>query len=327
MKSQLLFILFAFIVLLQACSDSETVAPPNQKFILRVELQDDPEFESELLEGAKASFFKNGIEQFNYTLGASTNEISFKGDPAASYTLVVKKDGYLPYASQFRFDELSNGANLKSVISSLKSVRKAKVFSLMPTGDFAFWLAFNQSGSVTVDWGDGTIEKIDFTVEEGSTSNHLLQHDYAENPYPVVVKGDLNKIVEFGLDPYVYSSAISYVNTDNLPELANFYISESTLLLLDLHKNTKLQSLEIPYNEIGQVKLPAEHAISHIAVTDLKLLNKKGIEAIVKNIHTNAVAKNIKEGTFLINMVKISAKAEQNLQHLESVLTWNVYRE
>ena len=318
-----LSLLIALVWLQNSCNEHENFRREKVQFTITAADASGAGLQS--LADAEASVYKDGVRLYNYALESGANQLSFEGDPNAVYTVIVKSEGYVPAARQVTYADMVRSGE-KTLNVRLQSVSTNRVFSIMPTGDFAFTLAMKESGTLTVDWGDGTVETISFSATELDPHTfRMMAHDYATNPYPIVITGDLDKIVEYHNDYYTYFSILEDINTRHLPALTNLFFSDCTLKKLDLSKNTQLRFIGIG-NSIDHLKLPKEHYIHHAAVGHLMQAKTNGTDALIANIYENAVARAITDGYF--NAVGMepppSAESLEKLMLLENLYRWNV---
>lgn len=174
-----------------SCNEHENFRPEQVQFTITVADASGAGLQS--LADAEASVYRDGVRLHNYALQSGANQLSFDGDPDAVYTVIVKSEGYLPAARQVIYaDIVRSGETTINVM--LESATSRRVFSIMPTGDFSFLLAMKESGTLTVDWGDGTVETMSFSATELDPHTFRnMAHDYATNPYPIEITGDLDR--------------------------------------------------------------------------------------------------------------------------------------
>ena len=161
---------------------------------------------------------------YGMQLQPGMNTISFQGDPSQTYMLVVEKAGYVTYKTPFVYNDIPGKGN-KPFRVVLDRVRNDDAFIITPPkaeGEFTFGLGLRGAGSLTIDWGDGTVETVNFTPDPGSDNSIATpQHVYA-GPLPpdgnqISIKGDLDRI-------FLYESIsvyASYVDPRNLKNRFN----------------------------------------------------------------------------------------------------------
>ena len=317
-----LSLLIALVWLQNSCNEHENFRREKVQFTITAA---DASGGLQSLADEEASVYKNGVRLYDYALGSGANQLSFEGDPNSVYSVIVKSEGYLPAAREFTYADMARSGETNLNIT-LQSVSSSPVFSVMPTGDFAFLLAMKESGKLTVDWGDGTVETISFSATELDPHTfRMMAHDYATNPYPIVITGDLDKIVEYHNDYYTYYSILEYINTTHLPALTHLFFSDCALKKLDLSKNPQLKFIGVG-NSIDHLKFPKDHYIQYAAFGNLKQAKTNGTDALIDNIYENAVERSITDGYF--NAVGMepppSAESLEKLMLLANIYRWNV---
>ena len=108
------------------------------------------------------------------------------------------------------------------------------------------FITFNKGKIITIDWGDGNVEKIEChraRNSEGYYSNEI-QHKYTNsNPYIITIKG---RIRDFGC----FSKHIISLDISKCPALTSLSCSPLALTSLDVSKNTALTSLNCADNNL-----------------------------------------------------------------------------
>ena len=101
------------------------------------------------------------------------------------------------------------------------------------------FITFNKGKIITIDWGDGNVEKIEChraRNSEGYYSNEI-QHKYTNsNPYIITIKGRIR-------DFQCYTKHITSLDISKCPALTSLGCSLTALTSLDVSKNTALTSL------------------------------------------------------------------------------------
>jgi hypothetical protein len=141
-----------------------------------------------------------GGHEYFYQLDPKLNTVSWPTYPSDIYQLIVAKPGYANYYyGHVSYEYLRSNGN-KPLKIVLEPATQEDVFTFDFTGtSMNFQLGFRDSGSVVVNWGDGTIDSISFTPEPGSfpssASTADLSHTYAaDGPHQISITGDLYKI-------------------------------------------------------------------------------------------------------------------------------------
>jgi hypothetical protein len=246
------------------------------------------------LTDAKAYILKDGIEQFNFSVLAKTNLLPFKGDTKVDYMLVVKKPGYADFTTAFNYDSITSALGDKPLKVVLQKI-PAMTMEVSGSGDLA--LHYKASGVVTFNWGDGTIESINFdytppTEEEPYSDLKLISHDY-ENyiaHYTVTMSGDIQIISSFGMygvDP------IYQIDLSGLSQLETVYFLRADFEVLDVLHNTNLKHIGLVEQtaSIKSIKFPAANGIDSFELNEVGDFNN-----IINEIYENTLANEIYSG-------------------------------
>lgn len=280
---------------------------------------------------AKAFLYQGTKLVGEYNLKAKTNMISFKGDPDASYRLIIRKPGYSQYIKHFIYrdliEELAN-LPLEVLLGPAFTIETAVV------SEFEVELV-GSGGVIDVDWGDGTVESIDF----GITPVTVLTHAYSgDDVYFISITGAVDQVREF----YNYYDAggkatdIRFEQLSGLREIRYGLISGPAVI--DLSANTQLDFVNIAgIVELEALILPATHDIDFIISAGPNLFTTPVIDAIINSIYTNAVADNVHGGEFglqanwadnesgLVGSPSLAARTQLN--DLRTIYGWNVTAE
>ena len=268
-------------------------------------------------------------------LQAQMNTLAFSGDPARTYKLIVEKAGYLTYTADFVYNEIKGKGNkpFKVILDRVQNENKFTITPPMsPGGDFTFELGLRGTGSLTIDWADGTIETIHFAPDpaspEANTSHITASHLYEASTIPplgaqISVTGDLDQI--FFLETIsVYATDIDTRNLSDLETLILYGLPMNGLL--DLSANSQLRSLTLEGTYAWEIRLPESHNISAVRVHDSGgNLSRAVVDMFIENIYNNAIAHDIRGGTFtIVWLFDLSPVSEERLQELAQDYGWEV---
>ena len=259
------------------------------------------------------------------------NTLPFNGDPQQTYRLVVQKAGYVTYSADFVYNDIRGNGN-KPFKIILDRVPDENTFTITPPkaeGEFTFELGLKGSGSLNIDWGDGTIETINFAPDPSSpvadASYIQPSHQYglpnSHEAFQVSVSGDLDQI--FSLETIsVYASDIDLRNLSGLKTVTLYGLPINGLL--DLSSNSQLQSLTLEATYAWEIRLPESHEINDVRLSDLDgILSQAVVDMFIENIYNNAIAKNITSGTMTILLpVPLSTESAQKVQELVDNYGW-----
>lgn len=260
------------------------------------------------------------------TLGATVNFFPFRGDPDLLRTLIVVKPGYNTFVKEFVYADLVASLNgspwniilTESIFTTTlyfnDDIFRPKHFGIQMSG---------QSGSVTIDWGDGTSEPYELS---GNTTPYV-NHDYgfpARGMYKINITGDLDKIETLLYDRDV----IKYINVQGLIALREMSTGNfiEALEEIDLTHNTRLEKLSmISVRGLRKIILPERSIIRYIDVSGSAGLTQAGLDDLVDQVYTSVYARNTMYGHFkLLNMHPPSPASAAKLDELRNYFGWTV---
>jgi hypothetical protein len=284
------------------------------------------------LTSANAYLLDNEDTLQYFALGAKVNQVAFTKDPDKSYTLVVVKDGYESYTSEFIYRHFNS--------KPLEVVLKPALTIALQIPEFSFGNKFRfqlkgEGGEVTVNWGDGTVENHVLSNEGNGLD---MTHSYASinKTYFVAVTGALKKIEDMSL---LSSSKLESINTDRLTELTGFSIPDAILASapekLSFRFNTKLENLQLEgVTGLKTVEIPSENRLTKIDLNGSKELTTASIDDFITKIHSSAVLHNEMNGEFAFDEnlfansnVMIGPPSEESiskLRELKNVYGWEI---
>lgn len=264
-------------------------------------------------------------------LAPGMNTLAFEGDPAHTYTLLVEKAGYVTYTTDFVYNDIKGNGN-KPFKVILDRVPDENTFTISPPkaeGEFTFRLGLRGTGSLVIDWGDGTVETLNFAPDPsspGADASYVTpSHEYglsgSNDQSPVSISGDLDKIFAFE-SISVYANEIDPRNLSNLQTIYLYGLPINGLL--DLSSNSKLQSLSLEATYAWEIRLPESHDINDVLLSDLDgVLSESVVDSVIDNIYRNAIANNITSGTMtILRPVELSAESAQKVQELVDDYDW-----
>lgn len=255
---------------------------------------------------AKAYLLKGSDTIKSYSLGASVNLISFKGDPEATYKLVVTKEGYNTGIKEFVYSELF--ATLGDL--PLKVYLVPATFTITaivdenstPDNIFKFMID-GLGGGVLVDWGDGSSEGYSINMEEFGYETVELSHTYA-NPgnHLITITGDLEMITSL-FPGYYREGRIAAINVQGLTELKAIGINDVPPgpKVIDLSNNIKLQYVSVAVlssNPLENLILPIENYIREISIMGCNHLVTSRVDDVISKIYLSVAQHNEMNGYF-----------------------------
>lgn len=246
---------------------------------------------------------KDGVVLQQFNLGARINSLSFKQDPEQTYTLQIGKKGYGFILQDFVYSDLIENLN-----GSPWTFTMTEAFSMiaLPTeNDFSFHLD-GWSGSMTIDWGDGTVEQAPIT------QYGWFIHAYpSPGRYAIRITGDLNKIEEFNA---TYSD-LDEIDLYQLTELEDYRhgwaIGPKTV---DLSRCLKLTTLRMSLQlEMQEVIIPMSPYLSDIDLDGPNKMTTAAIDALINTLHETVVLNGIFNGRLRIRQSMFTYEEGFNL--------------
>ena len=280
---------------------------------------------------AWASLRAPGIS-YGSEIQAQINTLPFQGDPSQPYTLVVEKAGYQTYIGDFLYNDIPGNGN-KPFRVVLDRMPNENTFTIRPPmspgGSFTFDLGLHGSGTLVIDWADGTVETINFSPEPGSDASFVTaSHVYGGGSVPplgerIIMRGDLDNIFLFE-NKSVYADDIDLRNLSGLKDLTLYGLPINGLL--DLSENSLLESVVLEGTYAWEIRLPESHQINEVLIGDPGgTWSASVVDTFIDNIHKNAIAKNITSGTVTIqHLDALSTESSKKLQELVEDYDWEV---
>ena len=257
----------------------------------------------------------NVVQSVN--LGAKTNYVPFTGDKDTEYRIAITKPGYIQYATVTTYAALM--AELNGAPWQITLEAPNEYFSFFMPSDV--WPAIIANGPTTVNvyYSDAMEKRAfaqDYDPEDFYTTFTYLGHSFWHSPdwqdQRVIVTGQLENIVELQFND------VDLERTQDLINLKRVILDNGDA---NLSTNTTLEAIQVLN---GSILLPAEHNIFLVQLHG----DISDVNAIIDNIHNNAVARGITGGTFdLGEVLEIpNEEAAAKLDALENNQGWTVYR-
>ncbi len=272
------------------------------------------------LTDATAYIFGEDGESFEYKLSAKANHIAFRGDPNASYSIEIRKAGYEPYINTFIYNQLEK----KHLVVTLqeKSTEPEIAVTFKPSATyFSLWLQFTGTGTVTLDWGNGDVEVMDFDVDPEDatgTAYRFRDQTYATSIPPAKITGDIHLLVSI-----YFEGAVDAINTEYAVNLSELSFTDADIPLLNLSVNSELTFLAFNNATIGEMILPQQHAINFLSIQQSPFWpSAEHLDYIISNIYVNTVAANINNGSIFLNGSPVSGETATMLADLQNTYGW-----
>lgn len=185
---------------------------------------------------------------------------------------------------------------------------------------------YGDGGNVSVNWGDGTIEKV--TLDAYGPE---LRHDYqALKKYKIVISGDIKAIT--GFDATGTSAKIDAIHFGGLVNLKNVTMAwADSPEIINLSRNRKLESVIITMAYgTKDILLPTTNAITHIEVTEIKdaagnPLPTAVVDRIVSRIY-DSVKNSPRAGLFDLKADVVQSNSDPTMVGTPSSYTLNKLR-
>lgn len=276
-----------------------------------------------VLTEAAGSIYAGGDQQpvQEFQLDDKVNYIPFKGTGSGEHTLVIRKGGYASRSVTFTYDDLGAGKSIAVTLETLPTLVLHKTAKNNDECVFAF--DATQDATLTVDWGDGNIETVEF-VESRDEFGLNVRHTYADADLttPIRITGDLDYIKRFAL-----LWQFEEVDLSVLPNLEILGVEYSDFHTLDVSANHKLVEfvfIETLFHDIvlGDNKTGLK-VCDFIGIKDADMLGE-----IISELHANAVRYNITGGTsYGYSNAPFTSEMMSKLQELDNTYGWEIQQE
>lgn len=188
---------------------------------------------------------------------------------------------------------------------------------------FRMWMEFTGKGTVTLDWGKGEPEVIDFDVDpENATATAFRYRDqsYATHIPAAKITGDVHFLVALSFD-----DAVDALNTEYATALTDLYFTNAEIPTLNLNLNHELQILTFDNATINELILPDDHAIRMLSITPSAYWpNASQVDYIISKIYVNTVASNRTNGNIRLNGAPVSSESSTMLEDLQNSYDWSI---
>lgn len=152
------------------------------------------------------------------------------------------------------------------------------------------------SGVISVNWGDGTIQKM------GLQERMELAHQYAvAKSYTIRITGDIKQINEF--DVAYQHMAFRYFHLSGLTGLTKFsaQLIESSPETLNFSNNRMIESVRlVGLKSLKEIILPSTNNISDIDISGENRLSTSVVDRVIARVHDSVIAKP-RSGSFMLS--------------------------
>lgn len=191
---------------------------------------------------------------------------------------------------------------------------------------FPMWMQFAGAGSITLDWGNGEKEVINFNVDpENQTGTAFAYRDqsYITSIPAARISGDIHLIIALGFD-----DAVDALNTDYAANLQSLYFTNADISRLNLNLNNELRLLSFDNSTINEMILPQDHAIKTLSIIPSEVWpSSQQVDYIISNIHLNSIAGGRRDGTINLHNSPVSSESARMMQELKDWYGWTIWYE
>jgi hypothetical protein len=151
--------------------------------------------------------------------------------------------------------------------------------------------------TLTVDWGDGTVETYTFNRGFLGKPEIRMEHYYTIiQEFVIVFSGDLDNVIGVN-DPFNSLETLS-INFDKLTRLERVHMPYNSFEIVDVSKNHRLKHFYGPSSTLTMaVILPKTHELSFVSSGSPNLPTEI-VSDMIASVYKNAVAKKIYNGQF-----------------------------
>jgi hypothetical protein len=233
------------------------------------------------------AFILNGFDTVqHYVLQAKINHLSFTGDAAANYNLVIVKDGYSRYSYPFTMESLQAAQRGRPIEAHL-----VPAFTVVVVTNSAGY--FNMEvdgfpGDIVTDWGDGTTQAGILHYE------NVREHVFAQpGRYFVSITGDLEQINTVIFRGWG-ASATDRINLENLPSLSDLEFAYTpTPTVVDVSQNHKMNTLYFWSTDVELIKISSVKPPSNgVELEGSRYVTTACIDGIIDVYYNYALAGN-----------------------------------
>jgi hypothetical protein len=185
-------------------------------------------------------------------------------------------------------------------------------------------------GKISLNWGDGTIEKLIV-----GTSMVTLEHHYTRvKNYTIKMSGDIKTITSFRVN-YLSTKIhdIHFGGLVNLKEVGMNLLGEVPSVI-NLSRNRSIENVSLSgLPSLKDVLLPTANNLSYVDITGENLLTTAAVDRIIARVH-DAVVNKPRAGRFVLGVgwaedsEKVgppSSYSINKLRKLRDVYGWTIY--
>jgi hypothetical protein len=236
---------------------------------------------------ANASIIHDGTIISIQDTPARVSPIYFDEEPGETYTLRILKEGFATYDKVFVLEDL-----LSDLDGSPLSIVLTPAFTFQPaTEDFDFEIEAGGTGTLEINWGDGTVETITLPVMD-----HFSHLYTSAGPHYVSVTGDLNRIVR---TEFFYANGD--INALSLIHLPNLVVFRSGLnhmpATVDLSRNLNLEHFEVMSMDFSSLDISHNTHLNFLYLF-APSFTSAAIDDVIDDLYTNVTTYGVYGGEF-----------------------------
>lgn len=253
------------------------------------------------LTDAMGYILQNGDTLKTFAINAEINAVTFSGEPDDTFTLIVIKGGFGKHKESLTIDGII-AENEQGIVPV--TLQPALTFVAVPYEHYEgtprpYVFQFNAyaTGSLTIDWGDGSIEEV-------CPTNDDFTHEYGQpGSYFVSVTGDLENVSIFrsyyGFGPM---SEIDVSHLSGLKEYRNGWTSGPKII--DLSNNLLIEYVDVGLSDVEELILPEANFINSLDIIGNTQLVTEDVEKLIDVLYASVVARGESGGyVSLVSMV------------------------
>ena len=156
---------------------------------------------------------------------------------------------------------------------------------------------FETGKTLTINWGDGTIETYTFNEGYNGRSIVWMEHNFGSlDTFTISVTGDLSNVVSI-ISPLTTVETFE-MNFEKLTRIENVDMPYNSIHTLDLSKNRRLKTLSGPSSIlVKNIILPNTHHLEYLS-SGSPNLSTEVVSDMIASVYKNAVTKKIHNGFF-----------------------------
>jgi hypothetical protein len=194
---------------------------------------------------------------------------------------------------------------------------------------FTFYVQGN-GGKVSINWGDGTIEKL---IVLPSITKFQHQYDRVKN-YTIKMSGDIKTITSFQM--HYLGATIKDIHFGGLVNLMDVNMGFIGIIpgVINLSRNRNLETVTVAdLRTLKDVLLPSTNKLIHVDISGDNQMTTAAVDRVIARVH-DSVVNNPREGYFRLGVDwgedsayvgPPSTYSINKLRKLRDVYGWTIY--